>query len=172
MPCIDLATFGGGPSWSVEPAFKSLPGVLETILGYAGGDLPYPTFLDVFSEQSGHAEVVQVRYDRNRLTYTQLLEVFWSCHNPTQLNRQGPDIGIQYRSVIFCHNGVQAMLARESRDRIEKSNTFNRPIVTQIELLQHFWPAEPEEQECLGDPEEVEADAPIRQTISDPRRGS
>ena len=154
------------------PAFKSLPGVLETIVGYAGGNLPYPTFLDVFCEQSGHAEVVQVRFDSNHLTYTELLEAFWGCHDPTQLNRQGPDIGIQYRSVIFCHNGVQAMLARRSRDLKEQSKTFNRPIVTQIELLQHFWPADEELQGQFNDLEDVEADALSRAKINDGYSGS
>lgn len=170
--CIELATLGAGPFWSVEPAFKSLPGVLETAVGYAGGDMPHPTFLDVFCEQSGHAEVVQVRYDRNRITYTELLEVFWSCHDPTQLNRQGPDIGVQYRSVIFCHNGVQAMLARRSRDLKDQSSAFNRPIVTQIELLQRFWPAEPELQDYFDDADEAEACSPARTKISNPRAGS
>ena len=138
----DLATFGAGPAWSVEPAFRHHPGVLETTVGYAGGNLANPTYLDVFCEQSGHAEAVQVRYDRNRTSYNDLLEIFWSCHDPTQLNRQGADIGIQYRSVIFCHNGAQTMLARHSRDLKERGRAFLRPIVTQIELLQHFWRAE------------------------------
>lgn len=138
----DLATFGAGPAWSVEAAFRRQPGVLETTVGFAGGDLPNPTYLDVFCEQSGHAEVVQVRYDRSRIAYGDLLEIFWTCHDPTQLNRQGPDIGIQYRSVIFCHNGAQTMLAKRSRDLKERGGFFLRPIVTQIELLQHFWHAE------------------------------
>ncbi len=138
----DLATFGAGPAWSVEAAFRRQPGVLKTTIGYAGGDLPNPSYLDVFCEQSGHAEAVQVRYDRSRMTYSDLLEVFWNCHDPTQLNRQGPDIGIQYRSVIFCHNGAQTMLARRSRDQKERGGLFLRPIVTQIELLQHFWHAD------------------------------
>ncbi len=169
---FELATFGAGPFWSVEPLFKFLPGVLETTVGYAGGNLPSPTFLDVFSEQSGHAEVVQLRYDCSRLNYSELLETFWSCHDPTQLNRQGPDIGMQFRSVIFCHNGVQAMLARRSRDIREQSRAFSRPIVTQIELLQHFWPADVELQDDLCDLEEKALEALPNPKIRRPCPGS
>lgn len=171
-PGCELATFGAGPFWSVEPAFKSLDGVLETMLGYAGGNLPYPTYLDVFCEQSGHAEVVQVRYDRSKLTYTNLLETFWTCHDPTQLNRQGPDIGIQYRSVIFCHNGAQAILARRSRDRKEQDGTFRYPIVTQIEQLQHFWPAEEILQDYPGEDDRQDTSQACPPKLSNPRSGS
>ena len=146
--------------------------MVEATLGYAGGNLPYPTFLDVFCEQSGHAEVVQVRYDRSKLNYTDLLETFWTCHDPTQLNRQGPDIGIQYRSVIFCHNGAQAILARQSRARKEEAELFRHPIVTQIEQLQHFWPAEEVLQDYAGDGERHEVSQAGPPRVSNPRSGS
>lgn len=171
----DLATFGAGAAWSVEPAFRHRPGVLKTTIGYAGGNLPHPTYLDVFCEQSGHAEVVQVRYDRSVTSYSDLLEIFWSCHDPTQLNRQGPDIGIQYRSVIFCHNGAQTMLARRSRDLKEEGGQFQRPIATQIEPLEHFWRAEDALQTLPSGPEEQGAAKPAAKPakeIRKPRSGA
>lgn len=167
----DLATFAAGPAWSVEPAFRRRPGVLETTIGYAGGDLPHPTYLDVFCEQSGHAEAVQVRYDRNLVSYSDLLEIFWTCHDPTQLNRQGPDIGIQFRSVIFCNNGAQMTLARRSRDVKEQSGLFLRPIVTQIELLQHFWRAEDVLQKQPPGLEEPQAAEPAKE-VRKPHSGA
>ena len=167
----DLATFGAGPAWSVEPAFRRRPGVLKTTIGYAGGNLPHPTYLDVFCEQSGHAEVVQVRYDRSRTTYSDLLEIFWTCHDPTQLNRQGPDIGVQYRSVIFCHSGAQTMLAKRSRDLKERDGLFHRPIVTQIELLERFWRAEDALQKLPPGPQEQEATKPATE-IRKPHSGA
>ena len=167
----DMATFAAGPAWSVEPAFHRRPGVLETTIGYAGGDLPHPTYLDVFCERSGHAEAVQVRYDRSVTSYSDLLEIFWTCHDPTQLNRQGPDIGIQYRSVIFCNNGAQMMLARRSRDLKEQSDLFLRPIVTQIELLQHFWRAEDTLQKQPPGPEEPQASESAKE-VRKPRSGA
>ena len=171
LASCDLATFAAGPAWSVEPAFRNRPGVLKTTIGYAGGNLPHPSYLDVFCEQSGHAEAVQVRYDRSVTSYSDLLEIFWTCHDPTQLNRQGPDIGIQYRSVIFCHNGAQNMLARRSRDLKEQDGLFHRPIVTQIELLERFWQAEDALQELPPSPDDQGASEPATE-IRKPHSGA
>jgi peptide-methionine (S)-S-oxide reductase len=136
------ATFGAGCFWGVEEEFRKVPGVLDTAVGYAGGKTDSPTYQDVCSDETGHAEVVEVDYDPAKVSYDQLLEIFWSNHNPTTLNRQGPDVGTQYRSAIFFHTPEQEQQAKASKERLEKSGRFHRPIVTEITPASRFWRAE------------------------------
>jgi peptide-methionine (S)-S-oxide reductase len=145
----EKATFGAGCFWGVEAAFRQVPGVLETAVGYAGGNFASPTYRDVCSDETGHAEVVEVTYDPSRVSYEDLLKVFWENHDPTQLNRQGPDIGTQYRSAIFFHSPTQRDAAVASRDRLEKSGRYRRPIVTEIAPASTFWRAEEYHQRYL-----------------------
>ncbi|MDP1670902.1 MAG: peptide-methionine (S)-S-oxide reductase MsrA, partial [Alphaproteobacteria bacterium] len=126
------ATFGAGCFWGVEANFRQIPGVLATAVGYLGGALDNPTYEDVCSGRTQHAEVVKVVYDPRRVTFEQLLEVFWANHDPTTLNRQGPDVGTQYRSAVFYHDDIQAEIARATLKRLEASGRFRRPIVTEI----------------------------------------
>jgi peptide-methionine (S)-S-oxide reductase len=144
------ATFGAGCFWGVESTFRRIPGVISTAVGYTGGQLDKPTYEDVCTDRTGHAEVVQVEYDPARVAYEDLLEVFWTCHNPTQLNRQGPDIGTQYRSVIFYHDEEQKVEAEESKARIESLGIYPRPIVTQIAAASPFFRAEEYHQQYLA----------------------
>jgi peptide-methionine (S)-S-oxide reductase len=141
------ATFGAGCFWGVEAVFRQLEGVTKTEVGYEGGSLESPTYEDVCSHTTGHAEVVEVTYDPERVSYEQLLDVFWAKHDPTQLNRQGWDIGDQYRSAIFVHHEEQRAAAEASKER-EQAN-WRRPIVTVIEPAQTFWPAEDYHQQYL-----------------------
>jgi peptide-methionine (S)-S-oxide reductase len=141
------ATFGAGCFWGVEAAFRRLEGVTATAVGYAGGTTPNPTYEQVCSHRSGHAEVVEVTYDPDRISYEQLLAVFWAEHDPTQRNRQGPDVGDQYRSVIFVHDEAQRAAAEASRERVQAR--FTRPVVTLIEDAPTFWPAEEYHQRYL-----------------------
>jgi peptide-methionine (S)-S-oxide reductase len=143
------ATFGAGCFWGVEAAFRQVPGVLSTAVGYAGGSLAKPTYEQVCSGRTGHAEVVQVEYDPDKVSYEQLLDVFWSNHDPTQLNRQGPDIGTQYRSVIFAHDAEQRQIASASKAEIDNSARFRRPIVTEILPFSAFYRAEEYHQQYL-----------------------
>jgi peptide-methionine (S)-S-oxide reductase len=136
------ATFGAGCFWGVEEDFRKVPGVLQTAVGYSGGKTDNPTYEDVCSDETGHAEVVEVEYDPAQVTYDRLLDVFWNGHDPTQLNRQGPDVGTQYRSAIFFHDPEQEAAAKASRERLEKSGRYNRPIVTEITPAGRFWRAE------------------------------
>ena len=136
------ATFGAGCFWGVEETFRQIPGVLATAVGYSGGKLANPTYEDVCSDETGHAEVVEVDYDPKVVPYDRLLDVFWASHNPTQLNRQGPDVGTQYRSAIFFHDAEQEKAARASKERLAASGKFARPIVTEISPAQPFWRAE------------------------------
>lgn len=138
----EIATFGAGCFWCVEDTFRKLPGVISTTCGYMGGQGDHPTYKQVCSGNTGHAEVVQVVFDPTRLGYEQLLEVFWQSHDPTQLNRQGPDVGEQYRSVIFVHSPQQQQLAQASQQALEHSGRLHRPIATIIESAPTFWPAE------------------------------
>src|SRR6476646_6545927 len=138
----EKATFGAGCFWGVEETFRNLKGVLSTTAGYAGGTKENPTYEDVCTDSTGHAEVVEVEFDPSQISYDELLDVFWSNHNPTTLNRQGPDVGRQYRSVIFFHSPEQEAAARASKERLEKSGRFARPIVTQIVAAEPFWRAE------------------------------
>ena len=141
------ATFGAGCFWGVEAAFRQLDGVTKTEVGYEGGRLERPTYEDVCSHTTGHAEVVEVTYDPERISYEELLDVFWRKHDPTQLNRQGWDIGDQYRSVVFVHDEEQRAAAEASKER-EQAN-WRRPIVTVVEPAQTFWPAEDYHQQYL-----------------------
>ncbi len=138
----EKATFGAGCFWGVEETFRNLKGVLSTAAGYAGGTKENPTYEDVCTDRTGHAEVVEVEFDPSQISYDELLDVFWSNHNPTTLNRQGPDVGRQYRSVIFYHSLEQEAAAKASKSKIEKSGRFNRPVVTEIESAPKFWRAE------------------------------
>lgn len=144
-----VATFGAGCFWGVEVAFRRVPGVTATTVGYAGGHVENPSYEQVCTGRTGHAEVVRVEYDPERVTYDELLEVFWSAHDPTQLNRQGPDVGTQYRSVIFVHDDEQERTARGSKERLEAGGRFRRPIATRIEPAGAFWPAEDYHQRYL-----------------------
>ena len=143
------ATFGAGCFWGVEEEFRKIPGVRETAVGYSGGETVNPTYADVCTDETGHAEVVEVDYDPAKTSYETLLETFWNGHNPTELNRQGPDVGRQYRSVIFFHTPEQEAAARASKERLEKSGRFPRPIVTEISPAQPFWRAEEYHQRYL-----------------------
>ena len=143
------ATFGAGCFWGVEAAFREQPGVLATTVGYEGGTTVDPTYRDVCSHTTGHAEVVQVDFDPARISYEQLLDVFWDSHDPTQLNRQGPDIGDNYRSVIFFHTPEQEAAARASLERLRQSGRYRKPIVTQIVPAATFYRAEEYHQQYL-----------------------
>jgi peptide-methionine (S)-S-oxide reductase len=141
------ATFGAGCFWGVEAAFRQLDGVTRTRVGYAGGELDNPTYEDVCSHKTGHAEVVEVSYDPDQVSYDDLLDVFWGKHDPTQLNRQGWDIGDQYRSVIFVHDEEQRTAAERSKDNEQAA--YRKPIVTQIEPAPVFYEAEDYHQQYL-----------------------
>ncbi|HEY9869552.1 MAG TPA: peptide-methionine (S)-S-oxide reductase MsrA [Candidatus Obscuribacterales bacterium] len=143
------ATFGAGCFWGVEAAFRRLKGVVSTAVGYAGGTLENPTYEDVCTDTTGHAEVVEVDYDPDKVSYEELLDVFWKTHNPTTLNRQGPDIGRQYRSVIFCHTPEQLAAAEASRDKLERSGRYKDRIVTEIKMAPRFYRAEEYHQRYL-----------------------
>ncbi len=135
-----VATFGAGCFWGVEWVFRQVPGVLDVVSGYSGGHTKDPTYREVCSHTTGHAEVVQVMFDPERVSYEQLLEVFWAMHDPTQVNRQGPDVGDQYRSAIFTHDEGQRAAAVASRERAQER--FERPIATEIVPFEVFYPAE------------------------------
>lgn len=137
-----LAAFGAGCFWGVEAAFQGLKGVVSTTVGYSGGKTKNPTYKDVCTNKTGHAEVLQVEYDPAQISYEKLLDVFWSIHDPTTLNRQGPDVGTQYRSVIFFHNPEQEKAAKLLKERLEGSGKFKNPITTQIVPAQEFYKAE------------------------------
>jgi peptide-methionine (S)-S-oxide reductase len=145
----EKATFGAGCFWGVEAAFRQVPGVTATAVGYEGGTLHNPTYQDVCSHTTGHAEVVEVAYDPTRVSYEELLTVFWDNHDPTQLNRQGPDVGDQYRSVIFYHTPEQEAAARASKAQLEESRRYRKAIVTQIVPAQTFYRAEEYHQQFL-----------------------
>lgn len=145
-----LATFGAGCFWGVEETFRNLKGVLTTAVGYMGGDKDSPTYEDVCTDETGHAEVVQIEYDPEQISYDELLRAFWENHDPTTLNRQGPDSGTQYRSAVFFHSPEQERLARESISLLEKHRVFKNPIVTQVVAAQTFWRAEEYHQKYLA----------------------
>jgi peptide-methionine (S)-S-oxide reductase len=144
---MDKATFGAGCFWGVEAAFRKVRGVRSTTVGYSGGTLADPTYDDVCTDTTGHAEVVRVEYDPSELSYDELLDVFWSCHDPTTPNRQGPDVGTQYRSVIFFHTPQQQAAAIASRERLEQSGRYRRSIVTEIAPAPAFYRAEERHQQ-------------------------
>jgi peptide-methionine (S)-S-oxide reductase len=143
------ATFGAGCFWGVEAAFARTPGVISTAVGYSGGTVDDPGYRLVCTGTTGHAEVVQVEYDPTAISYEKLLEVFWDSHDPTQLNRQGPDHGTQYRSVIFTHDEAQRAAAEASKARLQTSGRYARPVVTAIEPARPFWRAEEYHQKYL-----------------------
>ncbi len=147
---MEIAMFGAGCFWGVEEAFRRVEGVTATTVGYAGGNLDNPTYRDVCSGRTGHAEVVQVEFDPACVSYAELLELFWSLHDPTQLNRQGPDVGTQYRSAIFHNSAEQEKIATSSKEAIEKSGRFGRPVVTEILPLPTFWRAEEYHQQYIA----------------------
>lgn len=143
------ATFAAGCFWGVEAAFRQLKGVTGTLVGYIGGTLREPTYHDVCSGRTGHAEAVQVEYDPSQVSYEDLLRIFWENHDPTTLNRQGPDVGTQYRSAIFFHTPEQEAAAKASKEALAKSGRFKRPIVTEIQPAPEFWQAEDYHQQYL-----------------------
>ena len=146
---MEKASFAAGCFWGVEAAFQQVPGVVATTVGYSAGRTKNPTYRDVCSGTTGHAETVLAEYDPSRVSYEQLLDVFWENHDPTQLDRQGPDVGEQYRSVIFFHTPAQETAARAAKERLEASGRFRRPIVTEITRASEFWPAEDYHQKYL-----------------------
>ena len=146
---MDKATFAAGCFWGVEETFRQLPGVVDTAVGFMGGTTANPSYREVCSGRTGHAEVVHLEYDPARISYDALLDAFWNCHDPTTLNRQGPDVGDQYRSAIFYHTPAQEAAARASKDRLEVAGRFRRPIVTAIEPASAFWRAEEYHQRYL-----------------------
>ena len=143
------AVFAGGCFWGVEAAFRQVPGVIKSTAGYTGGQVKHPTYEQVCSGTTGHAEAVEVEFDPKKVTYQQLLEQFWQMHDPTQLNRQGPDVGTQYRSAIFYADEGQKQLAEASIAALKASGRFTHPIVTAIEPAQPFYPAEDYHQQYL-----------------------
>jgi peptide-methionine (S)-S-oxide reductase len=143
------ATFAAGCFWGVEATFRQLPGVSSTRVGYTGGSTSNPTYKDVCTDRTGHAEAVEVEYDPATLSYEKLLEIFWENHDPTQLNRQGPDYGSQYRSGIFYHTPEQEAEAKASKEKLEQAHRYSRPIVTQIIPATTFFEAEDYHQQYL-----------------------
>ena len=143
------ATFGAGCFWGVEAAFRQITGVVSTQVGYLGGSLEDPSYRDVCTGRSGHAEVVEVTFDPHRVSFGILLDLFWGMHDPTQFNRQGPDIGTQYRSAIFFHDTEQEETAKASKAKLEASGSLRRPVATMIEEATTFFRAEEDHQQYL-----------------------
>ena len=145
----EIATFGAGCFWGVEAKFSQVPGVLEALSGYSGGHTENPTYKDVCTDETGHAEVVQVTYDPAKVSFEKLLEVFWTMHDPTQVNRQGPDFGSQYRTAIFFHTPEQEAAAKKVKAELNASGKFKRPIATEITAAGPFYRAEEYHQKYL-----------------------
>lgn len=146
---MEKASFGAGCFWGVEAAFRKLKGVKKTAVGYMGGKTPNPTYKEVCSDESGHAEVVLVEFEPSEISYETLLDTFWNCHNPTEVNRQGPDEGTQYRTVIFTYSDAQKEAAEKSKAALAKSGKHKKPIATTIEPAQAFHMAEEYHQQYL-----------------------
>ena len=144
-----IATFGAGCFWGVEAAFRACKGVVSTSVGYMGGHFEHPSYLDVLSRITGHAEVCQIEYDPSVVSYEALLDLFWSIHDPTSINRQGADRGEQYRSVIFYHTTAQEQIARQSKEQLERSRKYDKAIATQIQPASTYWLAEKYHQQYL-----------------------
>jgi peptide-methionine (S)-S-oxide reductase len=145
----ELATFGAGCFWGVEAAFRRVPGVIDAAVGYSGGRTANPTYRDVCSDDTGHAEVVQVTFDPEKVSYPQLLDVFWTVHDPTQVNRQGPDHGTQYRTAIFFHSPEQEAAAKKAKQELQASGKFRAPIATEVTPAGTFYRAEEYHQRYL-----------------------
>jgi peptide-methionine (S)-S-oxide reductase len=143
------ATFGAGCFWKTEEGFRGIEGVIATSVGYMGGHFPNPSYLDVLSRITGHAEVAQIEYDADRIGYGRLVEIFWSIHDPTQLDRQGPDRGEQYRSIIFYHTREQEQIARRSKRQLEESGQYEKAIVTRIQPAMDYYLADESHQQYL-----------------------
>jgi peptide-methionine (S)-S-oxide reductase len=147
---VEVATFGNGCFWCTEAVFEELKGVESAVSGYSGGRVPDPTYDQVCTGATGHAEVIQITYDPTVITFPELLEVFWKTHDPTTLNQQGPDHGTQYRSAVFYHSDEQRELAEKYMQRLDESGAFDAPIVTEITKFQKFYPAEDYHQEYFA----------------------
>jgi peptide-methionine (S)-S-oxide reductase len=145
----EIATFGAGCFWGVEANFRKIPGVIDAVSGYSGGHMEKPTYRDVCTDTTGHAEVVQVTFDPDKVSYEQLLDAFWKMHDPTQVNRQGPDFGKQYRTAIFFHSPEQEAIAKKSKAGLDASGRFRHPIATEITPAGPFWQAEEYHQRYL-----------------------
>jgi peptide-methionine (S)-S-oxide reductase len=145
----EIATFGAGCFWGIEAAFRRVPGVVDAVVGYSGGEMANPTYKDVCTDETGHAEVVQVTFDPAKLSYEKLLDAFWAMHDPTQVNRQGPDSGSQYRTAIFFHSPEQEAAAKKSKAALDASGKFRRPIATEITRAGTFYRAEEYHQRYL-----------------------
>lgn len=146
---IEKATFGAGCFWGVEARFAEMPGVIDTAAGYEGGDLEHPTYKEVCTDRTGHAEVVDVTFDPSRLSFDTLLDAFFALHDPTQVNRQGPDWGSQYRSVIYTHSDEQTQVVRAKIAELNASGAYRKPIATKVEPATTFWRAEEYHQRYL-----------------------
>jgi peptide-methionine (S)-S-oxide reductase len=145
----EIATFGAGCFWGIEANFQRIPGVITAESGYSGGHVANPTYKDVCTDETGHAEVVQVTFDPEKVSYEKLLDAFWQMHDPTQVNRQGPDYGSQYRSAIFFHSPEQEASAKKSKAALEASGKLRRPVATEITAAGTFWRAEEYHQKYL-----------------------
>jgi len=156
---VNVATFAAGCFWGVQATFAQIEGVVDTTVGYCGGTLKNPTYKNVCCGDTGHAEVVRIKYDPAKVSYEKLLDVFWSIHDPTTLNRQGPDVGHQYRSAVFYHTPQQRRAAIAAKEKLQKSGRFAGPIVTEIAPAKKFYPAEQYHQRYL---EKQEADSTAR----------
>ncbi len=149
MNNLQLTTFGAGCFWHTEHKFFNVSGVVKTSVGYMGGDFPDPSYLDVVARITGHAEVAQIEYDSEIISYQELLTIFWQIHDPTSLNRQGADRGEQYRSVVFYHNPQQLQIAQESKLMLQRSGRYERDIVTEIKPAKEYWLATEDHQQYL-----------------------
>lgn len=145
----EIATFGAGCFWGIEVAFGKIPGVIETAVGYSNGHTKNPTYREVCTDETGHAEVVRVTFDPAQVSYEQLLDAFWTMHDPTQVNRQGPDSGTQYRTAIFTHSPEQEVIAKKARAAMEAGGKFKRPVATEISPAGTFYKAEDYHQKYL-----------------------
>ncbi len=145
----EFASFGAGCFWGVQKHFSNLEGIIDTIVGYQGGEFINPTYKDVCKGKTGHAEVCQIKFDKNIISYPKLMDLFWEIHNPTTLNAQGADIGHQYRSIIFYYNQEQKKLAIASKKKLSDTKIYNNPIITEIIEASKFWPAEEYHQHYL-----------------------
>jgi peptide-methionine (S)-S-oxide reductase len=146
----EVATFAAGCFWGPEETFRRIKGVVNTAVGYMGGHKPNPTYAEVCTDETGHAEVVQVTFDPAVVSYEELLNIFWGIHDPTQINRQGPDVGTQYRSAIFFHTPEQEKAARASFEKLSRSGRYQRPLATEIVPAATFWRAEEYHQRYLS----------------------